>query len=359
MTRALFSRRSAPDRGPVAPTAILRTAGGALLAVSLAAALVYAAPLPPTAITITRATRLLVIAPHPDDEALGAAGLIQRVVANGGSVRVVLVTSGDGFAEGVARERGKRRLTPTVFRNYGRQREHESIAAMVSLGVPASHVRFLGFPDQGLCPIAAKYVSTRTRPYQSPFTNRAMPPSDEHVVRGVVYSGSDLRVELERLLVEDQPTLVAIPHSEDYHPDHCSTHLFAREALDAVALSRGLAPEVLYYLVHYGDWPPDGPRIRELLTPPRAFPASEGRWTSFTLTSREAEGKEQAIRLYRTQMDIIGSFLLGFATANELFLQGRPAARPECWCDSELVATDVPAEQQRRRPVAAPPKGRR
>ena len=340
-------------------TRISRTAGAALLASAVATVLVYAAQPPPTQIAITRTTRLLVIAPHPDDEALGAAGLIQRVLANGGSVRVLMVTSGDGYAEGVEREQGKRRrLTPTVFRNYGRQREHESIAAMVSLGVPAHHVRFLGFPDQGLCPIAAKYVSTRTRPYQSPFTNRAMPPFDEQVVRGVVYSGSDLRHEIERLLVEDRPTIVAIPHSEDDHPDHCSTHLFAREALDAVALSRGIAPEVLYYLVHFDDWPPDGPRTRELLKPPKAFPPSEGRWTSFTLTSHEADAKEQAIGLYRTQMDIIGGFLLGFATANELFLQGRPASRPECWCDAELVATDVPVEQRRRRPAAAP-KGRR
>src|SRR5262249_9672320 len=46
-------------------------------------------------------TRLLVLAPHPDDEALGAAGLIQRVVGAGGSVRVVLMTSGDAFPEGV------------------------------------------------------------------------------------------------------------------------------------------------------------------------------------------------------------------------------------------------------------------
>jgi LmbE family N-acetylglucosaminyl deacetylase len=336
-----------------------RLATGATAGLLLAVVLVHAAPQPPTAVTITRATRLLVIAPHPDDEALGAGGLIQRVLANGGSVRVLLVTSGDGFAEGVKRERGKRPLTPTVFRNYGRQREHESIAAMAALGVPASHVRFLGFPDQGLCPIAAKYVSTRTRPYQSPYTNRAMPPSDEQVVRGAVYSGSDLRREIERLLVEDRPTLVAIPHSEDDHPDHCSTHLFAREALDAVALSRGLTPDVLHYLVHFGDWPPDGPRKGELLKPPKAFPAQEGRWTSFTLTGREADQKEQAIGRYRSQMEIIGPFLLGFATANELFLQGRPASRPECWCDAELVATDVPVEQRRRRPAPVPSKGGR
>src|SRR5688572_16478209 len=43
--------------------------------------------------------RLLVIAPHPDDETLGAGGLAQRVLAQGGIVRTVVVTAGDGYVE--------------------------------------------------------------------------------------------------------------------------------------------------------------------------------------------------------------------------------------------------------------------
>lgn len=39
--------------------------------------------------------RLLVLAPHPDDESLSSAGLIQQVLENGGSVRSTVVTSGD------------------------------------------------------------------------------------------------------------------------------------------------------------------------------------------------------------------------------------------------------------------------
>jgi LmbE family N-acetylglucosaminyl deacetylase len=42
-------------------------------------------------------TRLLVISPHPDDEAIAAAGVMQRVRSAGGRVRVVLLTSGDAF----------------------------------------------------------------------------------------------------------------------------------------------------------------------------------------------------------------------------------------------------------------------
>lgn len=39
--------------------------------------------------------KLLVIAPHPDDEVLGAAGLIQKVKQSGGKVYVLFMTVGD------------------------------------------------------------------------------------------------------------------------------------------------------------------------------------------------------------------------------------------------------------------------
>ena len=53
----------------------------------------------PTELAVKRGERLLVVAPHPDDETLGAGGLIQRVLAHGGTVRVMLVTAGDGYVE--------------------------------------------------------------------------------------------------------------------------------------------------------------------------------------------------------------------------------------------------------------------
>src|SRR5437764_13675115 len=45
--------------------------------------------------------RLLVLAPHPDDEMLGAAGVLQRVLARGCRARVVVHTARDGYIEAV------------------------------------------------------------------------------------------------------------------------------------------------------------------------------------------------------------------------------------------------------------------
>src|SRR5690242_12652478 len=45
---------------------------------------------------------VLVVAPHPDDEALGCAGVLLRALEQKQRVGVVLVTNGDGFPRAAA-----------------------------------------------------------------------------------------------------------------------------------------------------------------------------------------------------------------------------------------------------------------
>ena len=78
--------------------------------------------------------RLLVLAPHPDDETLSAAGLIRQVFEHGGTVRTVVVTAGDAYVEAIQRDLGKRQLTKTDFLNYGEKRLAESRSAAKVLG---------------------------------------------------------------------------------------------------------------------------------------------------------------------------------------------------------------------------------
>src|SRR5262245_59954350 len=100
---------------------------------------------------VTVDTRLLVVAPHPDDAVLGAGGLIQRVLHRQGAVRVIVVTSGDGFVPGVALETHKAHPQADDFRAYARLREREAIRGLGVLGVGRNDIDFLGFPDRGLC----------------------------------------------------------------------------------------------------------------------------------------------------------------------------------------------------------------
>jgi LmbE family N-acetylglucosaminyl deacetylase len=263
------------------------------------------------------------------------------------------MTSGDGFPEGVETAEGVTHPTPQDYRSYGGLREFEARAAMASLGVDRQSLTFLGFPDEGLCELASTYLSAKMQVFRSPYTGRISPPFTERVIRGVRYRGSDVRRELERLLVEFSPNVVVIPHPQDAHPDHCSAHIFIREALDAMAARGRPRPRILHYLIHYHQWPlgTDAGTGGDL-QPPAGFPPAEGRWESLGLTGDEAAAKKQALLVYRSQMLVIGRFMLAFARNNELFLEGEPASMPECWCNGDNVATELPPSGYRRRPVA-------
>ena len=79
--------------------------------------------------------RVLVLAPHPDDEVLGCAGAVMRHVADGDPVSVVILTDG-AFGAGDRRE------------DVTRVREEESLRAarVMGYGVP----EFWRLPDRGL-----------------------------------------------------------------------------------------------------------------------------------------------------------------------------------------------------------------
>ena len=111
----------------------------------LLASPVSAAPEFPLA--VGKGERLLVLAPHPDDETLSSAGLIKRVLDNGGSVRSVVVTSGDAYVDAVVRETGKRHPTSEDYMDFGVKRLQESSRAAMVLGKGHINLDLLGFSD--------------------------------------------------------------------------------------------------------------------------------------------------------------------------------------------------------------------
>src|ERR1700704_4021556 len=91
---------------------------------------------PPTfGLLLSSNTRLMVFSPHPDDETLGAGGLIQRVLSIGGAVKVVFMTSGDGYPEGVEMEERIAHPTAQDFREYGLERQQEAVHVLETLGL--------------------------------------------------------------------------------------------------------------------------------------------------------------------------------------------------------------------------------
>lgn len=83
----------------------------------------------------------LVLAPHPDDEALGCGGLIQYLLEQNMTVIVCFVTSGE------ASHKHSKKYPPEKLAIL---REEEAKKACDILGVKPSHVFFLRQPDSGL-----------------------------------------------------------------------------------------------------------------------------------------------------------------------------------------------------------------
>lgn len=126
--------------------------------------------------------RVLVLAPHPDDESLAAGGTLALLSDAGSAVTIVAATDGEAsLASGVG-----------AVALAARRRAELRRAAMV-LGV--SEVRFLGYRDTGL-----------------------------HTARG------ELAADLRALLAELRPQLLVLPWAGDAPGDHAALNLALADA---------------------------------------------------------------------------------------------------------------------------------
>jgi LmbE family N-acetylglucosaminyl deacetylase len=273
---------------------------------------------------VPEGTRLLVVAPHPDDEVLGTGGLMQRVHETGGIVHVVYLTNGEGYPEGVeAEEHASKTPTPADFRGYGRRRRREARTALEALSLGDYKSTFLCFPDGGLCKLMRSYWSERRVAYRSPYTRLDRPPLSEILVPATEFRGKDLTQELAQIIGDFRPTLIAVPRKEDQHADHCASWFFLADALAEVRRAQpDYSVDVLNYIVHFYSWPfeKDGPT----LDPPPHLRGGSSGWLTLPLTPAEERAKRQALRRYQTQMHVMSWFLDGFARSNEVF--SRPAS---------------------------------
>jgi LmbE family N-acetylglucosaminyl deacetylase len=265
--------------------------------------------------------RLMIIAPHPDDESLGTAGLIQAVLEKGGNVQVVIVTNGDGQAAGPVFSDAKILLNPNSYITYGRERQKETLKALSVLGVSKDKVIFLGYPDGKLKNlwnnnwVNGKLISGR-------FTHATSSPYKKTYNTKSVYLGSDLFGDFMQLLKDFQPDLVLVPHPEDSNEDHRAISDFSRFAIANYQALTSNKINILGYLVHYGEYPmPRGTDINQSLLPPASLSNDEKEWVVYNLTAGERSKKLLAVKAYRTQQRFMGNYLDSFARANEIYYE--------------------------------------
>lgn len=314
----------------------LKGSHACLIAASLAlaaAAAVFAflrgrrpSPAPPVCAEfppVSARDRLLVLAPHEDDETLAAGGLIQRAIAAGARVHVAYLTNGDHNQLAFIVYRRRPWLTPRINRRMGEVRRGEATRAMRFLGVPAGELSFLGYPDNDTLSIWCAHWGAAP-PLRSLLTDTVRVPYRDTLGFGKPYTGESIAADISGVLRDFRPTLVLVSHPADGNPDHRAYYLFLRLALRELE-GKIPSPTVYTYPVHMGPWPrPHRYHPEAWLSFPRRLAAESRRATAFVLTPDEVRRKYDAIRLYPSQMADCGYWLTAFARRNEFFIRDEP-----------------------------------
>jgi N-acetyl-1-D-myo-inositol-2-amino-2-deoxy-alpha-D-glucopyranoside deacetylase len=257
--------------------------------------------------------RLLVIAPHPDDEVLGGGGLIEQAISSGKQVKVIIMTNGDGFTEDAIRQFKTLFPSAAEYQKLGYLRHQESIRALNHLGVKSTNIIFLGYPDGGLQSLWESHWNC-IRLYRglNGATNSPYPFSYQ---RKAPYCGENVVANLSAIIDKYQPTTIVFPDPHDEHPDHSATNAFVQYAL----ANKHDSVQKWTYLVHYdgflGSW-----RNNSLITviPPYALTKLDISWIDVPLTKQEQQKKLESLFDYPTQTEIMSPWLKQFVRKNDL-----------------------------------------
>lgn len=208
--------------------------------------------------------RVLVLAPHPDDETLAAGDVVRMALAAGAALRVVFATDGDNNPWPQRWLERRWRIGAPERARWGARRRDEALAALASLGAAPSAARFLGWPDQGLTALLMR---------------------DEAAVDALVE-------EIARFA----PSHLVVPTLRDRHPDHSALRVLS----DLAVLRTGIRCLRLGYVVH-GD---------ESFDPDRLLTAATG----------DPQAKRRAMEAHASQIALSRERLLALAARPNRFV---------------------------------------
>ena len=128
---------------------------------------------------------VLVISPHPDDDAIGCGGTLRKHIVEGDSVAVIYLTSGEEGGHGKTREE-----IAAI-----REQEADKSASILQI----SKVYFWRGPD------------------------------------GHFRATKENRERLLQVINNCRPTLIYVPHENEEHPDHRAAANFVRQAVESLS----------------------------------------------------------------------------------------------------------------------------
>jgi LmbE family N-acetylglucosaminyl deacetylase len=166
-------------------------------------------------------SRVMMFAPHPDDESLAAGIFLQRAAAAGAAIRIVYATDGEKNCWPQRVLERKVRIRARDRSRWGERRRGEAFEALRTLNIASPDLEFLALPDQGITNLLLDRCRETIRLLAGAVTNW-------------------------------QPTHLLIPSTSDTHSDHSALGVLIRLALDNfLPWHHGILP--VHYLVHGGS----------------------------------------------------------------------------------------------------------
>ena len=152
-----------------------------------------------------QAARMLIIAPHPDDEVMGMGGVICRLTQLGYPPHIIILSKGELSHQGCCD-------TPNEV--IKTTRCQLAISVMKSLGLPSDHLHILNFPD------------------------------------GKISAGDPEMQHLKTIIQTVSPQMVFIPHYGERWPDH----IHAAEIVNTLLSPQVEIYEYCVWLWYYNVW---------------------------------------------------------------------------------------------------------
>jgi len=268
--------------------------------------------------TFKKNERVLILAPHPDDEAIACAGVIQKALAAGAKVKVVYLTNGDHNELAFIVYEKRITLRQGEFIHMGQVRQQEAIKAMSYLGLSEKDLVFLGYPDFGTFEIFCNYWQAK-KPFRDRLTRISSVPYKNNPSYGAPYYGENILSGLVNQILDFKPDKIFVSHPADVNADHKALYLFLQAALGDLE-AKIPKPKVYPYLVHCLGWPKPSYYHPELeLYPPPKFIGSRINWQRLDLSFQELDKKYQAALFYKSQTQSSAFYLFSFIRKNELF----------------------------------------
>ncbi|HEX9061102.1 MAG TPA: PIG-L family deacetylase [Clostridia bacterium] len=203
--------------------------------------------------------RILVVAPHEDDETLTCAGVMRNALLQNDDLKVLSVTDGATAGDQYTIDTRGTELT-NALKTIGFTMDNKTDIM--------NRIFYLGYGDYG---ILSRAYKNKTNPNDVlNFTKTSYGMQNNDTTRSFTYNGSisvdsfhksrfgtecqytrnNILNDFVAVLQEYMPDEIYMPSPYESHPDHCSCGLFTNEAILKIKQTKNYSPAVYEYFIY-------------------------------------------------------------------------------------------------------------